>query len=215
MNSITSKIERLTNTKNIDLGNAFNGYFTEDIFPLEEMRELLRDGLKNNNMPKLGKYTMKMSDRYKLFTRDETVCVHCGQKASFWASQTTEKGTRTHLNLYGINENGMVVIFTKDHIIPKSFGGYDDIDNYQVMCSKCNSKKDNDSDIDFNRYKVIINFTDTFLYKKSPITNTEIILELESVSDKGARVIAKGYISKKLKGVKINKIEIIELEKES
>ena len=28
-----------------------------------------------------------------------------------------------------------------DHIIPKSKGGKDHIDNYQLMCEECNSKK--------------------------------------------------------------------------
>lgn len=32
---------------------------------------------------------------------------------------------------------------TKDHIIPKSKDGKDDISNYQTMCYKCNLEKGN------------------------------------------------------------------------
>lgn len=35
-----------------------------------------------------------------------------------------------------------------DHIIPKSYGGPDEIDNYQALCYKCNSNKGNRSDLD-------------------------------------------------------------------
>ena len=35
-----------------------------------------------------------------------------------------------------------------DHIIPKSLGGPDEIDNYQALCYKCNTNKGNRSEID-------------------------------------------------------------------
>jgi len=35
-----------------------------------------------------------------------------------------------------------------DHIIPKSLGGPDEIDNYQALCYKCNTNKGNRSDVD-------------------------------------------------------------------
>ena len=35
-----------------------------------------------------------------------------------------------------------------DHIVPKSLGGPDEIDNYQALCYKCNSNKGNRSDVD-------------------------------------------------------------------
>ena len=35
-----------------------------------------------------------------------------------------------------------------DHIVPKSLGGPDSLDNYQALCYKCNTNKGNRSDID-------------------------------------------------------------------
>jgi len=34
-------------------------------------------------------------------------------------------------------------MLTKDHILPVSLGGSDELDNLQTMCDKCNSKKGN------------------------------------------------------------------------
>ena len=47
------------------------------------------------------------------------------------------------MNLYAIDENGKEVLMTKDHILPKSKGGKDEIDNYQTMCIRCNEAKGN------------------------------------------------------------------------
>jgi 5-methylcytosine-specific restriction endonuclease McrA len=35
-----------------------------------------------------------------------------------------------------------------DHIIPRSKGGKDEMDNYQTLCHKCNIGKSNKSQID-------------------------------------------------------------------
>lgn len=45
-----------------------------------------------------------------------------------------------HMNLYG-TKNGQEILFTKDHILPKSKGGTNTMDNYQIMCRICNEKK--------------------------------------------------------------------------
>ena len=42
-----------------------------------------------------------------------------------------------------IDDNGQEVLITKDHIIPKSKGGKDKLDNYQTMCVRCNKRKGN------------------------------------------------------------------------
>ena len=88
------------------------------------------------------------SDRYKVFMTKGTRCVECGIEGTIWALErhTPGKGcvpnARYHLNLYAVTEQGEVMM-TKDHIIPKSQGGPDRLDNYQPMCSICNHRKDN------------------------------------------------------------------------
>ena len=41
-----------------------------------------------------------------------------------------------------VNENNEEILFTKDHITPRSKGGKNHISNYQTMCSKCNEGKE-------------------------------------------------------------------------
>lgn len=49
------------------------------------------------------------------------------------------------LRLYTIKD-GREVLMTKDHIIPKSKGGTNKLENFQTMCFECNSNKGNKND---------------------------------------------------------------------
>lgn len=81
------------------------------------------------------------SQRYQTFLTKGTKCACCGLEGKFFAKERAGNVKRYHLNLYGIDENGEEVLFTKDHIIPKSKGGSNRLDNYQTMCERCNVKK--------------------------------------------------------------------------
>ena len=52
---------------------------------------------------------------------------------------TIDKGGNLHFDLY-TEDNHLMNI---DHILPKSRGGKDNVDNYQLMCEECNSRKGN------------------------------------------------------------------------
>ena len=85
------------------------------------------------------------SDRYKLFAKKGCKCCVCGIEGFYFAKERFfyNKSPLFHFNLYGLSESGEEVLLTKDHIIPKSRGGEDHQDNYQVMCQPCNEAKSN------------------------------------------------------------------------
>ena len=84
--------------------------------------------------------------RYQTFKVSGCVCVSCGLKASHFGLEAlkhdTKNGGPYHFNLYGWKD-GKEMMFTKDHIHPKSKGGKDIIENMQTMCSECNCEKGN------------------------------------------------------------------------
>jgi 5-methylcytosine-specific restriction endonuclease McrA len=82
------------------------------------------------------------SDRYAVFSSKGCDCVQCGIKGVYFAIERT-RGSKEgyHLNLYAVNSSGESILMTKDHIIPKSKGGLNRLDNYQPMCRICNSEK--------------------------------------------------------------------------
>lgn len=106
------------------------------------------------NREYMGKKIKMGSQRYELFKTKGTVCVNCGLEGKFFALEKQKQpnyqngeelpeNDRYHFNLYGYNENDEEVMLTKDHIIPKSKGGSNTLDNYQTMCSVCNWSKGN------------------------------------------------------------------------
>jgi len=88
-----------------------------------------------------GKRIKAKSSRYKLFRTKGTACVGCGLEAGYFKLERFTVDEVYHLNLYGVDHLGDEVLFTKDHIIPKSVGGRNHISNYQTMCSPCNTHK--------------------------------------------------------------------------
>lgn len=79
-------------------------------------------------------------------------CKVCGLKAQYFAVEGF-KGSllpSIHANLYGMSGD-KEVLFTHDHVIPKSRGGADNLNNSQVMCQPCNSRKGSRSDRKFKQ----------------------------------------------------------------
>jgi len=86
------------------------------------------------------------SKRYQNFRDHGVTCVKCGIKGVYFRLEcqclhANWEGNAWHFNLYALDENGKEIMMTKDHIIPRSKGGANGINNLQTMCSFCNLKK--------------------------------------------------------------------------
>jgi 5-methylcytosine-specific restriction endonuclease McrA len=80
--------------------------------------------------------------RLQCFAVKGCACVKCGIVGVELRTEKWKDGS-LHTDLYAFNSNGHQVLMTVDHIIPKSKGGPNHIDNYQPMCEPCNAKKGN------------------------------------------------------------------------
>jgi hypothetical protein len=76
--------------------------------------------------------------RLSVFAQKGCVCVNCG-KVGTRLLKGVGRGGEEHWDLY---TNDLLPI-TVDHIIPKSLGGENHMDNYQPMCAPCNFRKGN------------------------------------------------------------------------
>lgn len=90
----------------------------------------------------LSSYLVKLNTlRLRCFAKNLS-CMLCGIKGEYFLLQRV-KGTKEnpHLNLYAVNSDNQRVLMTKDHLIPKSKGGRDTLDNLNTMCFPCNVLK--------------------------------------------------------------------------
>ena len=81
------------------------------------------------------------SQRYQTFFTKGTKCVCCGIEGKYFAMERSPGDGHYHLNLYALDKDGQEVLMTKDHIVPRSRGGANDLFNYQPMCVICNTNK--------------------------------------------------------------------------
>jgi len=91
---------------------------------------------------KIGKHSLRVSNRILMF-KENPSCVRCGLTGVRFYAEKMTCDKRPHLNLYA-EKDGKEILMTKDHIIPKCFGGPDRYENLQTMCTKCNNKKSNE-----------------------------------------------------------------------
>lgn len=88
------------------------------------------------------------SARLRMFKNKGITCVRCGITGEYFAKEKHDNHSeeKFHLNLYAIDENGVEVLMTQDHITPKSLGGGNIQSNLQPMCAPCNQRKGNHND---------------------------------------------------------------------
>ena len=148
------KMEKIVKKHNLDNSLHITGmrYVRIATF-MDNIEQLLHDIVTCENdlyeLPNGYKVNPK-SLRYHTFDKNLT-CVGCGIKGRFLAlerclsdkggNEGEKEGQGFHLNLYALDEMGREVLMTKDHIMPKSKGGPDVLENMQTMCTYCNSHK--------------------------------------------------------------------------
>lgn len=114
------------------------------------------------------------SSRFKLFRRNN-ICVCCGLKGTLMGLDIHKGHVVPHFNLYG-KRNGKLVLFTRDHIHAKSKGGKNNISNYQTMCTRCNSRKQNrDISVEELREEILRNPNPARSFKKRKMDKTGLL----------------------------------------
>ena len=119
--------------------NVFGTYKIEEVLPKFAVntkfkkKKIIGDFKVKANSERLILFNKQLNEHGRIF------CVKCNLEATYFKLETSIGNESPHLNLYSDDD----ILFTKDHIIPKSKGGIDNIDNYQVMCTKCNCEKGN------------------------------------------------------------------------
>ena len=124
------------------------GFIRKEIIPIDEVQNAVKDVMfyknkRDSYVDIRGDIIKGNSQRFQTFFTKGLKCACCGIEGKYFAKEKDPNAARYHLNLYAVNEAGEEVLMTKDHIIPWSKGGKDDVSNYQTMCEKCNKNKSN------------------------------------------------------------------------
>lgn len=101
-------------------------------------------------------FQVKLSSlRLRCFKKSK-VCVVCGRIGTIMSLDRSRRShyrrrklkndllepfIQVHFNLYSEDPDGTFTLMTQDHIIPKSKGGKNHLNNLQTMCATCNEIK--------------------------------------------------------------------------
>lgn len=84
---------------------------------------------------------LKAHRRLKIFHKKGVYCVACGWKATH-VNISSCKLTKYKENIfYKFTDSKQKRFLTVDHILPKSVGGTNRLENLQPLCNICNNKK--------------------------------------------------------------------------
>lgn len=115
---------------------------------IKEIYQKTQEALDSKKIEIEGIKIRREDDRYENLYKNGLECKCCGMKAQFAAIEKIDKKQRyCFINFYGVNADGEEVMLTKDHIYPRSLGGFNNISNYQVLCMKCNLAKSSKTDL--------------------------------------------------------------------
>lgn len=131
------KLIRIDNSKPKQRKSVIAEFTPEEVFPyVTDSKEGKRKEYKvGENL-----YSVRMNSKRYFVFKESPVCVSCGLKGEKFLLEQHPEDLSPHFNFYAV-ENGQLVLMTKDHVVPKSKGGKDKIDNFVTMCSICNNLK--------------------------------------------------------------------------
>lgn len=89
-----------------------------------------------------GHSVLLVSIRLQCFKVKGLRCAACGLEGTHFALESTNKGERPHVNLYATRpSDGEEILMTRDHVMPSSLGGPNELYNSQTLCMPCNCAK--------------------------------------------------------------------------
>lgn len=92
-------------------------------------------------------YSLRLTSlRYEVL-RNSQSCAACGIVGAVLLLDRNPQDKSPHFNLYHQKTDGSLILMTKDHILPKSLGGKDHINNMRTMCMPCNVWRANDASL--------------------------------------------------------------------
>lgn len=141
-------LKNVLSCKDIEIQLELAEYNRKSIHSIESIKSLTEGVLfekdkRNAKMLLDGDSIKGNSQRFQTFFTKGVRCVCCGIEGKYFAKEKGIRDISYHLNLYALDDDGNEVLMTKDHIIPRSKGGTNTLENYQPMCYICNIKKGN------------------------------------------------------------------------
>jgi len=127
------------NIKKIQVQSSYHAYdFLYENISVSSILPLVN---KNIDFILINNFSISLSSlRLKTFAMYGCSCSSCGRVGTHFKLQHNNgDSSKPHLGLWSEDN----VQMTKDHIIPKSLGGANHIDNMTTMCEICNGNKGN------------------------------------------------------------------------
>jgi hypothetical protein len=146
----------------VNFGSNGDKFYTNKTYSISEILDLYLNGVETLTYKKATFNIRKSPYLHFLFSKNpckaDFRCHICGTKASHFRIVKNQENYFLGLFAFSKVSNGVIYdIFTKDHIITKSAGGSNELDNLQVACRHCNGIRGS-RDINQNLISEIYNF---------------------------------------------------------